>query len=210
MYQAKAADGNGIRLDTFQTNQTFQRRAHLGAGLRHAIDKNQSQLFLQPQVDIATRCLMGCDALLRWQNDDGEFIAPDQFIPVAESSGLIVPIGDWVMDRAIVLLSQWRQPACRRRWDQARTGRFRHWLQVLAEGVDNKDQLDQLARLHCNLAQGYPFSPSLPNKLFAERSLTAAKPGLAGCAVPLFGSASRPAIQSVDLAWATGMRRSSR
>ena len=109
MYQAKAGGGNGVRFYTFQMNETIQRRVQIEAGLRRAIEKKQLMLFLQPQVDVVSRRLVGCEALLRWHNDEGQFVPPDRFIPVAEETGLILPIGDWVIDRAIDLLSAWRE-----------------------------------------------------------------------------------------------------
>jgi diguanylate cyclase (GGDEF)-like protein/PAS domain S-box-containing protein len=108
LYQAKAAGGNSVRFFTFRMNEIIQRRVTIESGLRHAIEKQQLMLFLQPQMDIASQRLVGCEALLRWRNDEGQFVPPDQFIPVAEENGLILQIGDWVIDRALAQLCAWR------------------------------------------------------------------------------------------------------
>ncbi len=109
MYQAKANGGNCLRFYTVEMNEAIQQRVKIEAGLRHAIEKNQLQLYLQPQFDLGSGCLSGCEALLRWRSDEGGFIPPDQFIPVAENSGLILPIGDWVIERALALLVEWHE-----------------------------------------------------------------------------------------------------
>ena len=108
LYQAKGVGGNSVRFFTFRMNEIIQRRVAIESGLRHAIAKQQLMLFLQPQMDIASQRLVGCEALLRWRNDEGQFVAPDQFIPVAEETGLILQIGDWVIDRALAQLCEWR------------------------------------------------------------------------------------------------------
>lgn len=75
-------------------------RAILLSDLRAAIDGAQLFLVYQPQLHLQTRALVGLEALLRWRTADGRLVAPDQFIPVAEHSGLIVPLGQWVLSTA--------------------------------------------------------------------------------------------------------------
>ena len=75
-------------------------RALLLSDLRAAIDGAQLFLVYQPQVDLETHALVGLEALLRWRRQDGSFVPPDRFIPVAEHSGLIVPLGQWVLATA--------------------------------------------------------------------------------------------------------------
>jgi diguanylate cyclase (GGDEF)-like protein/PAS domain S-box-containing protein len=108
MYRAKEAGGNGVRFYTAAMNDAILQRVYLESGLRHAIEKNQLQLYLQAKIDIASGRLTGCEALLRWCNDEGRWVPPDEFIPVAEDSGLILPIGEWVLEQTIKLLTQWR------------------------------------------------------------------------------------------------------
>ncbi|WP_163591155.1 EAL domain-containing protein, partial [Klebsiella variicola] len=69
----------------------------LEAELAQGLTRNEFELFFQPQVDAATGRLSGAEALLRWRTDDGRYIAPDQFLPLAEQSGLIIPIGEFVL-----------------------------------------------------------------------------------------------------------------
>ncbi|WP_442867203.1 EAL domain-containing protein [Acidovorax sp. NCPPB 3576] len=81
-------------------------RALLLSDLRTAIDKAKLFLVYQPQIDLATRSLVGLEALVRWRMDDGQLIPPDQFIPVAEHSGLIVALGKWVLSTACACMRE--------------------------------------------------------------------------------------------------------
>lgn len=81
-------------------------RAQLLSELHLAFDCNQLTLAFQPQLDLATGRLIGLEALLRWRTEGGRFIPPDQFIPVAEQSGLIVHLGDWVMKTACLAMRE--------------------------------------------------------------------------------------------------------
>ena len=107
MYEAKAAGGNAVRTHTPQMNQRLLSRVTLETQLRSALPQNELALHFQAQVDTASGRLTGAEALLRWQHN-GQNIPPDQFIPVAEDTGLIIPIGDWVIDRAIAQILEWR------------------------------------------------------------------------------------------------------
>lgn len=107
MYEAKAAGGNSIRAHTALMNQRLLARVKLETLLRTALQQNEMELHFQPQVDALSGRLTGAEALLRWCHD-GQNIPPDQFIPVAEDTGLIISIGDWVIDRAIAHIVEWR------------------------------------------------------------------------------------------------------
>ncbi len=107
MYEAKASGGNAIRCHTAQMNQRLSSRVSLESALRQALTRNELALHYQPKIDLATGRLDGSEALLRWQHD-GRYIPPDQFIPIAEESGLIVPMGEWIIARAIEQLVAWR------------------------------------------------------------------------------------------------------
>jgi len=107
MYEAKAAGGNAVRLHTSLMDQRVNRRVLLESRLRQAIDKQQLSLHFQPQMNCQSGHLVGAEALLRWH--DGErIIPPDEFIPVAEETGLIIPIGEWVIRQAIAQIASWR------------------------------------------------------------------------------------------------------
>ena len=81
-------------------------RMHMLSQLRLAFSIERLYLVYQPFVDLASGRIVGAEALLRWRREDGEFVPPDQFIPLAEQSGLIVPIGEWVTRSALRFLKQ--------------------------------------------------------------------------------------------------------
>ncbi|MBT3030054.1 MAG: EAL domain-containing protein [Candidatus Thiodiazotropha endolucinida] len=107
MYQAKAEGRNTYRFFTWEMNKVAEGRVSLGAALRNALRGNEFQLHYQPIVDIADGQIVGAEALIRWGSPEQGRVGPDQFIPVAEESGLIVPIGDWVLQQAALDLKLW-------------------------------------------------------------------------------------------------------
>lgn len=83
-------------------------RAHLLRDLRLAFDQSRLSLVYQPQVDLASGHVVGVEALLRWRREDGSYISPDRFIPIAEQSGLIVGMGNWLLQVALLALRRFR------------------------------------------------------------------------------------------------------
>jgi diguanylate cyclase (GGDEF)-like protein len=108
MYQAKEEGRGRFSFFTQQMNLKAQRRIRLETELRDAVAKAQLHLEYQPLVCLGTGRILGAEALLRWQHPDLGNVAPDEFIPIAEDSGLILPIGDWVLDQAVIALSAWK------------------------------------------------------------------------------------------------------
>jgi len=105
MYQAKAAGGNTIRFFAPALQAAVNARATLEEDLRQAIKSNQFLLYYQPQVDRGR--LVGAEALLRWNHPRRGVLAPGEFIPLAEETGLILPLGSWVMESACRQIAAW-------------------------------------------------------------------------------------------------------
>ncbi len=108
MYEAKAAGRNTLRFFDPEMQAVVTARATLEADLREALQQHQFDLHYQAQVDADGR-LTGAEALLRWQHPQRGLVAPADFIPLAEESGLILPLGQWVLETACAQLASWAQ-----------------------------------------------------------------------------------------------------
>ncbi|MCA9839595.1 MAG: EAL domain-containing protein [Trueperaceae bacterium] len=100
MYQAKAGGKNNVRGFTHDLAEQAKKRLELETALRNALPNKELELFYQPQIDLETGKRLGVEALLRWNSASHGFVSPMQFIPIAEETGLILAIGDWVLREA--------------------------------------------------------------------------------------------------------------
>ena len=109
MYGAKEGKGGRNLWCFFDEGMTHaaRERIALESRLRHAFKQGHLQLFYQPQLDITSGQIIGCEALMRWQDPQEGFISPARFIPVAETSGLIGPIGAWALEEACRQVQAW-------------------------------------------------------------------------------------------------------
>jgi diguanylate cyclase (GGDEF)-like protein/PAS domain S-box-containing protein len=108
MYQAKAVAGNATR-HYVDDDDGAVRRLSLAGRLRGAADRGELLLHYQPLVELETGRMVGAEALIRWQDPERGLISPGEFIPVAESTGLIEPISDWVVTEACRQSAEWRR-----------------------------------------------------------------------------------------------------
>ncbi len=108
MYCAKESGRNNVRFFANDMNAQAVERLILENGLRLALDKKELFLVYQPQMEIATGRITGLEALLRWQHPELGLVPPDKFIQIAENSGLIMPIGEWVLRTACSQARKWQ------------------------------------------------------------------------------------------------------
>ena len=108
MYSAKEKGRNNFRFFTEKMNAQVGERLTLENSLRLALDRNELFLVYQPQMDMATGKIIGLEALLRWQHPELGLVPPDRFIRIAENSGLIMPIGEWVLRTACSQTQKWQ------------------------------------------------------------------------------------------------------
>jgi len=108
MYEAKDAGRNTYRFFTEQMNLDSSEYLRIRNGLRRALTNSEFVLYYQPQIDLASGAVIGAEALIRWKHPELGMVPPARFIPIAEDSGLIVPIGEWVLREACWQVAAWQ------------------------------------------------------------------------------------------------------
>jgi diguanylate cyclase (GGDEF)-like protein/PAS domain S-box-containing protein len=109
MYQAKDRGRNNVQMFSHAMNRKLKHRVAVEASLREALRLKQLDVHYQPFVNLITRKIVGLEALMRWSHPIHGMIPADQFIPVAEETGLIVPMGNFVLHRTLQTMSAWRK-----------------------------------------------------------------------------------------------------
>ena len=109
MYKAKEMGRNNSQFYTAAINEKITRRLALEKALRKAVKLNQFVLYYQPKVDLKTNKITGIEALIRWEHPELGLVPPIEFIPLAEETGIILDIGDWVIVAACTQMKQWEQ-----------------------------------------------------------------------------------------------------
>ena len=113
MYLAKNSGKNTFKFYQHYLQKQMERRISIEEKLHHSFEDNQLELYYQPQADLNTGKITAIEALLRWNHPEEGLLTPDQFIPVAEECGLILKLGDWVLEEACLQNNSWsRQGLC--------------------------------------------------------------------------------------------------
>jgi diguanylate cyclase (GGDEF)-like protein/PAS domain S-box-containing protein len=112
MYQAKERGRNNCQVFSPVMDQRLKQRIAIETHLRLALEQRQLDVYYQPIVELRTNQVVALEALLRWNHPSHGFIPPTRFISIAEESGLIVPIGEFVLERALTDAAQWREEGC--------------------------------------------------------------------------------------------------
>ena len=108
MYRAKQGGRNTFRFFTREMQERSDRTLQLENALRRALELDQLELHYQPQISLADGRVIGVEALLRWTHPELGRVSPGDFIPIAEESGLILPIGEWVLRMAVCQMQLWQ------------------------------------------------------------------------------------------------------
>lgn len=109
LHHAKAAGGNSFRYYATQMNAAAWQRLTMETELHRALEREEFVLHYQPKVDLASGKIIGMEALLRWQSAERGLVAPGEFVPLLEETGLILPVGAWVLDTACQQAQAWQQ-----------------------------------------------------------------------------------------------------
>jgi len=152
---------HGQRLVPFneEVRRRVARTIDLERELRHALDREEFELHYQPKFSASTRRLTGAEALLRWRRPNDRLVSPAEFIPLLEDTGLIVPVGRWVMTQALATTLQWRRTL----WPGLRVA-----VNVSAQEFRHRDFLTEAAGLLEHFAACQPIDIELTESVLVE------------------------------------------
>ncbi|OLO27856.1 hypothetical protein BTR23_19360 [Alkalihalophilus pseudofirmus] len=108
LLKAKDEGRNSCQLYTPQMNEDLIKKIEIESDIRKALEREEFVLYFQPQMDLFSNQMIGVEALIRWLHPTKGLISPAEFIPVAEETGLIIPIGEWVLNRACKHINEWK------------------------------------------------------------------------------------------------------
>ncbi|WP_137894997.1 EAL domain-containing protein [Ramlibacter sp. 2FC] len=108
MYRAKGGGGNGYRFFTPEMNAKAGERLKMESGLRRALERNEFVVYYQPKVDLRSGKILGAEALLRWRHPEWGLVSPSEFVPILEETGLIEPVGEWVLRTVCMQIRSWQ------------------------------------------------------------------------------------------------------
>lgn len=109
MYQAKKNGKNQFHFFTNELYEQVQKEIKLAKEIKEGIKNNQFELYYQPKINVQTGAVTGCEALIRWQHPEDGLIPPNDFIPIAEKDGLIIELGNWIIEQAIAQQAIWKK-----------------------------------------------------------------------------------------------------
>jgi len=138
MYRAKEGGRNRFQFYQEEMNARLRERLSLETKLRHALERDELELYYQPQISLNSGAIVGVEALLRWRHPQLGLVLPAQFIAIAEDTGLIVPIGEWVLESAC---------AQARAWQDAGLPRLRLAVNISARQFRHKGLVDAIGRV---------------------------------------------------------------
>lgn len=138
LYRAKEEGKNNYQIYTPEMSTEAEKRVILENSFRRALKRKEFVVYYQPQLDLATGQIVGMEALVRWQNPEFGLVAPLEFIPIAEKTGLIIPMGEWVL-----------QEACRQNkvWQEAGFPKLCVAVNLSARQFQQQDMVKNIARI---------------------------------------------------------------